>query len=238
MSDRQHIDAENEALEQDPFKEVAYIVAHDLKGPSANLRSLVEFLEADPKLSSESKQIIEKMRTSLEQMEDLLSKLNEVILFHIDLKQENETIKLNEILQLVTEGIENQIKESKARLSIDFSACPSINYSQVHIKSILQNLLTNAIKFRKPGRKLEIKLSTGIEKGWCYLLVEDNGLGINLDEYGDELFKLLRRFQDNVEGSGMGLYIVQSIVRLYGGKIEVKSKIGKGTSFKVYLREV
>ena len=167
-----------------------------------------------------------------------MSKLNEVILFHIDLNQESEVVQLESILEEVSNGIEYQIKESSAKLNVDFSLCPTLNYSPVHIKSILQNLMTNAIKFRVDDRQLNINLSTIIEDGWCVLLVEDNGQGMDLEQYGDELFKLFRRLQFAVEGTGMGLYIVQSIVKSYGGKIEVSSEIGERTVFKLYLREV
>ena len=67
------------------------------------------------------------------------------------------------------------------------------------------------------------------------LLVEDNGLGFNMHRHQDELFQLFRRFHTHTEGTGVGSYLINCIVRGNGGRIEVESEVGEGTSFRVYL---
>jgi signal transduction histidine kinase len=68
------------------------------------------------------------------------------------------------------------------------------------------------------------------------LLVEDNGLGIDLSQE-DKIFAMFKRLHDHVEGSGVGLYIVKKIIENAGGKIEVQSEVDRGTIFKVYFRK-
>jgi len=67
------------------------------------------------------------------------------------------------------------------------------------------------------------------------LTVQDNGLGIDLERYGPQLFQLFRRFHPTVEGTGMGLYLVNRIVQDHGGRLEVDSTVDEGTTFRVYL---
>jgi signal transduction histidine kinase len=110
-----------------------------------------------------------------------------------------------------------------------------VKYGIKNIKSILYNLITNAIKFRSPERNPVIKISTRETKEGVLLIVEDNGLGLTPEEK-NKLFIMFKRLHDHVEGTGVGLYIVKRIVESTGGKIEVESEKGKSTTFKVLLK--
>ncbi|PKG44313.1 ATP-binding protein, partial [Psychroflexus sp. MES1-P1E] len=68
-----------------------------------------------------------------------------------------------------------------------------------------------------------------------YLIIKDNGLGMDLDSSTDNIFRLFKRMHTHIEGRGVGLYIVNSLVESHGGNIEVTSEINKGTTFKIYF---
>ena len=106
-----------------------------------------------------------------------------------------------------------------------------------YVESVLQNLLSNAIKYRHPDRVPVIALSTQLVDDYVCLTVSDNGLGLDTALYKDKVFTLYQRFHTHVEGKGLGLYLVKTQILALGGKIELESKVGKGTVFKVYFKK-
>ena len=101
------------------------------------------------------------------------------------------------------------------------------------MRSILHNLLSNALKFQRPDVKSHIIFETAWEDGKKVLYVKDNGLGIDLERHGDNLFKLYKRFHRDVSGKGMGLFIVKSQLEAMNASITVDSEVGVGTTFKI-----
>jgi signal transduction histidine kinase len=95
-------------------------------------------------------------------------------------------------------------------------------------------LLSNALKYSSPDRKPEVKIVSYQEKEFTILQVSDNGLGLS-KENQSKIFGMFKRVHQHVEGSGIGLYIIKKMIENVGGKIEVKSEVGKGTTFKVVL---
>lgn len=102
------------------------------------------------------------------------------------------------------------------------------------MRSVVYNLLSNAIKYRHPGRKLKVNIHCELVGDYLLLTISDNGLGL-AEEQRSKLFSMFRRFHNHVEGSGVGLYMVKRIVDNAGGKIEVESRLGEGTVFKIYF---
>nr|WP_246853552.1 ATP-binding protein [Rufibacter aurantiacus] len=99
----------------------------------------------------------------------------------------------------------------------------------------MYNFISNAIKYRSPQRTPLIRITSKKEGDFCVLTVEDNGLGIDASQQ-DKLFAMFQRLHDHVEGTGIGLYIVKKIIDNSGGKIEVESEKGKGSTFKVSFK--
>ena len=97
------------------------------------------------------------------------------------------------------------------------------------------NLLSNAIKFSPPGGKVEIDARYG-ENGDLEIQVKDNGIGISKEDQ-DHLFERFFRGRnaDNIQGTGLGLHIIQRYLSIMGGKIEVESELNKGTTFKIKI---
>lgn len=101
------------------------------------------------------------------------------------------------------------------------------------LESIFINLISNAIKYRCPSRKLEISVKTKSKDKRNLLVVKDNGLGIDLKRHGNKLFHMYRTFHNNDDARGVGLFLVKSKVEALGGDITVKSELGKGSSFSI-----
>src|SRR5690606_20603595 len=139
------------------------------------------------------------------------------------------TVFFQTVYNEVLKDLELEIATSGAELSADFSRLPGIKYSKKNVRSLLQNLVSNALNYRHPDRKPIIYVHTEpLEEGTVLLTVEDNGLGIREDEK-ERIFEMYTRFHTHVEGTGVGLGIVKKIVYNDGGKIEVESQPGVGS---------
>jgi signal transduction histidine kinase len=104
-----------------------------------------------------------------------------------------------------------------------------------YLDSIVLNLLSNAIKYRRADADPEIIIEAGIRNTVPYFSIQDNGKGIDLEKYGDKLFGMFKTFHGNRDARGIGLFITRNQIEALGGTIEVKSKVGEGTMFTVYL---
>jgi signal transduction histidine kinase len=117
----------------------------------------------------------------------------------------------------------------------DFSV-ETISYARKNLRSIFYNLITNAIKYRDRIRPVKIHVKTVKKENQILLTIEDNGLGLSKDQQA-KLFTMFKRLHSHVDGSGIGLYIIKRVIENNGGKIEVDSKEGIGSKFKIYFRE-
>jgi signal transduction histidine kinase len=110
-----------------------------------------------------------------------------------------------------------------------------VYFSKSGLQSIIQNLVSNAVKYKSPDRKLKVQISLFNTSDYQILSISDNGLGIDLEKYGERLYNLYQRFHPETEGKGLGLYLVRSIIESAGGRIEVESEVNVGTTFKLYF---
>jgi PAS domain S-box-containing protein len=217
------------------LEELAYLAAHDMKAPLTNLQSLVQFIEESDGIKKECQGLFDKMVTSIGMMSNTIYTLNDVIAIQESHHPTNEHLKFREVLNTVKNSLVTQIKDAKVKIRADFSKAPDIYYPQLYLQSILQNLISNSIKYRQANKAPLIEIETLEKEEGYYLIIKDNGLGMDLDSSTDDIFRLFKRMHTHIEGRGVGLYIVNSLVESHGGNIEVTSEINKGTTFKIYF---
>jgi signal transduction histidine kinase len=217
------------------LEEMSYVAAHDLKAPLNNLTSLLEIMEREGGISESGDVIFEKVKEVTKSMLTKIHSLNNMIKLKASLGDQTEQVDMELVLERVKGDISQQIKKANAKIKADFSRCPVLQYSQIQIHSILHNLVTNSLKYRNPEKQVVIKMKTTRQGVFTKLVVSDNGLGFDESIDQNQLFGLFKRVHTHVEGVGMGLYIVNSIVRSNGGRIDVKSKPGAGATFTIYL---
>jgi len=220
----------NQALQQ-----FNYVATHDLKEPLRNLNSLFAYLKEEGSLSEDQSLIVNKMTGVTKRLEQTITDLNEVIQLTQKNKDSQETVDIQSVIDDINADMEAQIQKSGTKLEVDLHAFKTVTYSTVQLKSIIQNLVSNAIKYRKDDVNPAVKITAGIKDGWKFLEVKDNGKGIDLQKYGKKLFGLFQRFDLDAPGKGIGLYTVKQIVEQRGGWIEVQSEPGVGSVFTVFL---
>ncbi len=215
-----------------------YTASHDLKAPIANLEGLLTLL--DPKikanLTEREQDLLEMMHQSIRRFKKTIKDLTDIAQMQKELEEETaEKVFFIPLLQDVQADISNLIEETGTQVFTQLEV-EEFGYNRKNLHSVLHNLITNAIKYRLPERTPEINISTRRLGDFVVLRVSDNGQGIP-EKQQEKIFSLFKRLHKDVEGSGMGLYIVKRIIENSGGRIEVASTVGKGSVFTLYLRD-
>ncbi|MFY0674016.1 MAG: HAMP domain-containing histidine kinase [Bacteroidia bacterium] len=213
------------------LEQYSYLATHDLKTPLANIEGFVTLLEMDLEDADEEVQdSIIGIKKSVDQSRKTITELIEMASQDTS-NRELVRVRLEPILKEVLFNLRNLINETDADVVSDFGESKEIRFSIAGVKSLLQNLLSNSLKYRHPDRAPEILINTIKKLDYVQLRVKDNGLGIDMEKDGDKLFSKFERIHTNAEGSGLGLSLIKSMVEESGGSIEVKSILGEGTEF-------
>lgn len=206
------------------------IVSHNLRAPLVNIALLSEFIEACED-ADERKQLISGLNTVLDSLNSTFNELVESIQIREDIEIKSERLFLSNFLQRTLEGLEPEINKSGAEFEINFEDAPSISYPPKYLNSILNNLVSNALKYKSPHRSPVIKIATSKKNDKVLLSVADNGLGIDMVKHNKNFFKMGQVFHHHPNAKGFGLYLTKAHIEAMGGKIWVESEPDKGATF-------
>ncbi|GHA64891.1 CHASE domain-containing protein [Pontibacter akesuensis] len=214
-----------------------YTASHDLKSPIANMEGLVMLLHdiLNGKLNAEDMQVLDMVQNSINKLKGTIADLAEITKVQKESDVAVEPLSFEKKFRDVTTDIHGLVEESGVVFKTDFQVA-RILYAPKNLRSIIYNLVSNAIKYKSPERAPEVRVHTYQEGDFVVLEVQDNGLGIKKEQQ-HKLFTMFKRLHTHVEGTGIGLYIVKRIIENNGGKIEVESELGKGTTFRVYFKQ-
>jgi signal transduction histidine kinase len=210
--------------------EFAHIISHNLRAPVNNIKALLSFLNDTSKIE-DYQLIFEKIKNVTYNISETMNELMETIKIKKNSEIERVEIRFKDILDKVVQSLEGELIESGATVTYNFNNAPKIYYSKPYMESILQNLISNAIKYRSQKRIPEIFISTDLIKTGIELRVQDNGLGIDLQKFGNKLFGLHKTFHENSEARGVGLFLTKTQIEALGGSITAESEVDKGTTF-------
>lgn len=216
-----------------------YAVSHDLRGPLTNLYIIISLLKDAADCKSEDPQIknirdlIDMVDKSTTNLNTIINELSDIAKIEGDIDS-LEVIKVQDLLEEVELSIRSKIVNSNAKISYDLKE-PEIQFSKKNLRSILFNLVSNAIKYSSPDRKPEVTIRTEKANNYILLSIQDNGLGIS-ESKKKSIFGAFQRGHIHIEGTGVGLYLVKKTITNAGGDIQVESEEGKGSTFKVYFK--
>jgi len=207
-------------------------ISHDLKSPISHLKGLIDILF----LSEVSEKDVQLRNLIFDSLHNLQTRVEDLsILGTIAGKEGYASIDFQDIMKDVKFDLQDQIKTSNANIVEDFTAAPNIFFSKKNLRSILYNLICNAIKYTAPGVTPHVTVTTErLRNKTVVIKVTDNGIGIK-EEDKNKIFQMYKRLSHHVDGKGVGLSLVKRIVENAEGKIEVKSEVGVGTTFRVFL---
>jgi two-component system, chemotaxis family, CheB/CheR fusion protein len=211
-----------------------FAAAHDLKAPVSNLKMLTQVIRSTH--DTEKKLMLQQRYSEvIETLDNTISGLVKVLAIEKDLTTGFKMLNFEKVFFKIQEELTDEINNIEPEIHTDFAQCKSIMYIESYLFSIFRNLLSNALKFRSKDRKLKISVRTVYENEYVGLTFSDNGTGIDLSQYGDDIFKPFKRFTSKTIGSGLGLHLLKRIITKNGGKIEVESRKSEGTTFKIYM---
>ncbi|MBS9523507.1 PAS domain S-box protein [Litoribacter alkaliphilus] len=216
----------------------AYIVSHNLRAPIVNISALLNLYDEEDPADPENKEVIENLKISTELLSATLMDLIEVVSIKKQKVPKVEHLSFQHVINNVERSLYQQIVESGVKITTDFKEAPDINYVYSHLENFFLNFLTNAIKYKHPERPPALHVESYKMGEFHVIAFSDNGIGLDLERYGDRLFGLYQRFHSHVDGKGLGLYLVREQIRAFDGDLTVESELGKGTTFKVFLKSM
>jgi PAS domain S-box-containing protein len=216
-----------------------YIVSHNLRSPVSSIMGLADLLTTTEDKNSEVFNVsLGYLKKTADQLDTVLKDLNQILsIRNKKAASVNEKVELIPVCQQVIETLQEPLNECGGKVYLKIEEGISVNGNKAYLYSIFYNLLSNSIKYRSPDRSLEvnIKCYNNIDSG-VVISFSDNGLGFDMEKVGENIFKLYKRFHNNFEGKGIGLYLVKTQVEAMDGQIEVNSRVNVGTTFLIYLK--
>jgi PAS domain S-box-containing protein len=233
------------------LEEFAYAASHDLKEPIRKIRTFADRLKnkLGGRLTDDAQYYFQRMEKAAERMQLLIDDLLDYS--HVSTTNNYpDDIDLNKKVTQVLEDLEVAIAETNAKITV--GSLPMIKGHRRQIQQLFQNLITNAVKFRKPDVIPQIHISWSVVRGedisslnlhqelkyelYNLIKISDNGIGFE-QEHADKIFQMFQRLhgKQEYEGTGIGLAIVRKVVENHKGFIIAESEPGKGATFKVYL---
>lgn len=210
----------------------ANIITHSLRSHASNLQMVLELLKtADSELERE--EISQGLFEISENISTTIGHLSELGSIQAKAKEPTETVYFEQVLEDVKKKVHITLTDTRTEIFTDFSEVPSIKYIPSYMESILVNLITNGMKYRHPDRSPVIEIYSYYENDNPCLMVKDNGLGIDLDKYGNRLFNIYQTFHPNKDAEGVGLFLIKNKVESLQGTISVQSEVGKGSTFTI-----
>jgi signal transduction histidine kinase len=177
------------------------------------------------------------LRTSSKSLSQTIVHLKELVEIQSELVHKKENLNLNSYLGKTLDILGEEIKKNKVVIQNKVSKSETIIFNPAYLESILLNFTSNAIRYSHPDRTPVISYSLSSNKYHKVLEIEDNGLGINLEKHGKKLFGMYKTFHKHKDSRGIGLFITKNQIEAMGGRIDVKSQVGVGTTFKIYFNE-
>jgi PAS domain S-box-containing protein len=217
------------------LQEFAYIASHDLQEPARKLSFYSDYLVSkyDTALDKKGLEYLYNMQAASRRMRNLINDL----LSFAQVEREglkSTPINLNQVIHDVLQDLEIAIEEKG--VSIHIELLPVIEADRNMMHQLLENVISNAIKYSKVGVKAEVRIWSRQNGERVEIFVRDNGIGFD-EKYLPQMFALFKRLHssEQYEGTGLGLAICQKIVALHNGSITAQSREGEGSTFIITL---
>jgi len=221
----------NQDLEQ-----FSYIISHQVRAPIARLIGLTNIFDKEDITNPINQAILGHTQQSAKDLDTIIKDLAHTLSIKNGVNLKKELFDFKKMTNEVLENLQTEIDEAQPQIRLNIDAEEQIFSVKNYWESIVYNLVSNAIKFRKNRGKLQIDIDMLVHNKVITLSIKDNGLGLDLKQIDNyKIFGLYQRMHTHVVGKGLGLYIAKTQVEAFGGKIEVQSIENVGSTFSVIV---
>ncbi len=225
----------NEAL--DSF---AYKASHELKTPAINVLSMVQMLMEQIKHDENPlvHQVLLKLKESSIRLKNTIDDFLSIASAEQKDVMDQEEIVLDDEINEIIDSMREELGSNDASINVNTNN-NTIFFSKVNFRSIILNLISNALKYSHPDREPVIDVKSSVVDGRVNLQVTDNGTGINLEKNASKMFSMFSRLDNasGIEGTGIGLYIIKKMIEKENGHILVESEFGLWTRFTIVFNQ-
>ena len=212
----------------------AHIVSHNLRAPVAKILGISHVIQLSSITETEKLLLMDGLVKSIKEIDNVVIDLSQVTRVNHPVNEIKEEIKFSDILSNVTLTLAHLVENNDVIIIGDFKEQDSFVSIKSYVYSIFHNLVSNSVKYRRPGVPLTVSIASRKKKNSIELFFKDNGMGIDLKRRGGQVFGIYQRFHtEHAEGKGMGLFMVKTQVESLGGSISIESEVDKGTEFKI-----
>jgi len=236
IQSRHRLEEAVESLEKktEELNEFAHLASHNLRAPVTNLIGLLDHYDRENPADSTNQIILEKFSQTVEQLNLTLEEMHQVLRVRAKESIEFNTVDLNELVEGIKLQLSEKIRTTQFSIQTNFEV-NKVKYDKAHLENLFFNLISNSLKYGRQEVNPYIQIHCSEMNDHIRLVFKDNGLGIDLDKHGKHLFGMYKRFHDNPEGRGVGLYLVKRQLNALGGTISAESEPNLGTCFTVFL---
>lgn len=211
-----------------------YSTSHDLRAPLLSVLGLIDLSREVVERNHEALSYLDMMRDGIKRADETIK---QILIYSRNsrLKPHIEPLDVKELVEHHVQDIRHMKEAETVRFEFDFPDDSILHTDAMRIRTILQNLITNAVKYQRPeehDKWVRIRLATS--DGTSLISVEDNGEGIPEDRL-ESVFEMFQRNSNLSSGSGLGLYMVREMATRLGGRVTVTSRVGQGSCFVVTL---
>ncbi|TSJ40731.1 PAS domain S-box protein [Mucilaginibacter corticis] len=237
ITEKKNIESERENMTADlaqrikDLEQFNYIISHNLRAPVANIQGLAMLLADMQPGMPESLETLRALGISVDNLDKVILDLNQILQVRSQVNDQIECVSLPLLVDEIAVGIEQMIVKNKVEIITDFDEMDELYTLKSYVYSILQNLVVNSIKYRRPDADPVITITSKVKGERLLISFKDNGRGIDLQKNGSHVFGLYKRFDWSVEGKGIGLFMVKMQMESLGGSINVRSEVNVGTEF-------
>lgn len=240
ITERKRLEEEQQRMTVDllqrnkDLEQFSYMLSHNIRGPLTNILGLIAAVRGGL-IKSEEELIMNGISKSADSMDQVIKDVTEILQIKKFSVESKETIDMYAVFENVKSTLHNLITEKDAIIETDFSKINHIYNIQTYLENIFYHLILNGLKFAKPGQIPKILVWTEQDLDECLIHVRDEGIGIDLAKQNEHLFRLYKKLNLNIEGRGIGLFMVKTQLEFMGGNIQVYSEPGMWTEFLIRL---
>jgi two-component system phosphate regulon sensor histidine kinase PhoR len=217
--------------------ELVATVSHDLKQPLSVMRGYLDLLRMVNLFDDRSLNYVDSLEYAFGNMRQLIDDLLDIANIEAGLHLDMEGVNLNDVLRRCMKNNEQNAGAKSITVSLRLPPqLPKITGDPSRLEQIFNNLINNAIKYTQPEGW--VKIRTEVKQTILRIHVQDNGMGIGPEDQAqifERFYRVRRPETDSIDGTGLGLAIVKSLVDSHNGKIDIKSELGEGSTFRVTL---